>query len=170
VVRALAPDRRTARSADARASAPSRSRDIAARLGVTPRQLAPAFLTRKGFTIPKTSNVAHVDELAREVELDAATITTDRRAVPARTGADWHRYESARIRSRVARRHRFTPGWSQVHRDGEAQAVGARRPQQRTDHAIFAEVGAAFVRRQRTRDHHRGLDPECAAVAERTKV
>jgi diketogulonate reductase-like aldo/keto reductase len=50
--------------------------DLAAKLGVTPRQLALAFLTRKplAFAIPKTSNVAHVDELARDVEIDTATI------------------------------------------------------------------------------------------------
>jgi len=49
---------------------------IAKRLGATPRQVALAFLTRRAsvFAIPKSSNAAHVEELAREVELDAAAL------------------------------------------------------------------------------------------------
>lgn len=49
---------------------------IAKRVGATPRQLALAFLTRRPSTlaIPKSSNVAHVDELAHSIQLDDATL------------------------------------------------------------------------------------------------
>lgn len=49
---------------------------IARRLGATPRQVALAFLTRRPsvFAIPKSSQAAHVEELARDLTLDAATI------------------------------------------------------------------------------------------------
>lgn len=54
-------------------------RDTAARLGATPRQVALAFLTRRDsvFAIPKSSNPAHVDEIAGAdaVTLDPAAIT-----------------------------------------------------------------------------------------------
>ncbi len=45
--------------------------DVAARHGATPRQVALAFLTRVPpvFAIPKSSSVAHVDELARARDL-----------------------------------------------------------------------------------------------------
>jgi diketogulonate reductase-like aldo/keto reductase len=39
-------------------------------LDVTPRQLALAFLARKAFVIPKSSNVAHVEQIAGAAELD----------------------------------------------------------------------------------------------------
>ena len=47
--------------------------EIARRLGATPRQVALAFLTRHPsvFAIPKSSQAAHVDELARDITLDA---------------------------------------------------------------------------------------------------
>ena len=48
---------------------------LARQLGHTPRQLALAYLSRSAFAIPKSSNPAHVDELATQVTLDAATIT-----------------------------------------------------------------------------------------------
>jgi diketogulonate reductase-like aldo/keto reductase len=49
---------------------------VAQRLGATPRQVALAFLTRREsvFAIPKSSQAAHVDELAREITLDAAAL------------------------------------------------------------------------------------------------
>jgi diketogulonate reductase-like aldo/keto reductase len=49
---------------------------IASRCGATPRQVALAFLTRRPsvFAIPKSSRVAHVEELAHRVELDARAI------------------------------------------------------------------------------------------------
>lgn len=49
---------------------------IAHRLGVSPRAIALAFLTRRPsvFAIPKSSNSAHVDELAKLPALDAATL------------------------------------------------------------------------------------------------
>ena len=48
------------------------ARGVAARLGATPRQAALAYLTRRPsvFAIPKTSRVAHVEELARRRSLD----------------------------------------------------------------------------------------------------
>ncbi len=55
---------------------------IARRTGATPRQIALAFLTRYAFAIPKTSTPAHVDELANQVELDAATIAELEREFP----------------------------------------------------------------------------------------
>ncbi|HEY1554632.1 MAG TPA: aldo/keto reductase [Kofleriaceae bacterium] len=63
--------------------------ELAKRVGATPREVALAFLTRResGFAIPKSSNPAHVDELARQVELDAAAIAELERAFP--LGA-WH--------------------------------------------------------------------------------
>ena len=53
-----------------------RLQEIAARVGATPRQVVLAFLTRRPsvLAIPKTSNVAHVEELAKTVTLDDATI------------------------------------------------------------------------------------------------
>jgi len=50
---------------------------IAKRVGATPRQLVLAFLTRRQsvLAIPKSSNVAHVEELAKTVELDDATVS-----------------------------------------------------------------------------------------------
>ncbi len=51
---------------------------LAKRLGATPRQLALAYLSRNAFAIPKSSNPAHVDELA-----DADAITLDAEAITA---------------------------------------------------------------------------------------
>jgi diketogulonate reductase-like aldo/keto reductase len=50
--------------------------ELAARIDATPRQVALAFLTRNAFAIPKSSNAAHVDELAHDVTLDADAIAT----------------------------------------------------------------------------------------------
>ena len=49
---------------------------LAKRLGATPRQVALAYLARRSFVIPKSSSVAHVDELAGadRVALDAEAI------------------------------------------------------------------------------------------------
>ena len=49
---------------------------IARDRGVSPRQIALAFLTRwpQVFAIPQSSNAAHVEQLAHEVALDDATI------------------------------------------------------------------------------------------------
>jgi diketogulonate reductase-like aldo/keto reductase len=59
---------------------------IAARLAATPRQIALAYLTRRPsvLAIPKTSHVAHVDELAGadRVALDAAAISAIETAFP----------------------------------------------------------------------------------------
>jgi len=57
---------------------------IAKRLGATPREVALAFLTRRPslFAIPKSSNAAHVDELARQVELDASALAELETAFP----------------------------------------------------------------------------------------
>jgi diketogulonate reductase-like aldo/keto reductase len=55
---------------------------IARRLGATPRQVALAFLTRHAFAIPKTSSPAHVEELSKQVELDAQTIAELDREFP----------------------------------------------------------------------------------------
>ncbi|HEX2685545.1 MAG TPA: aldo/keto reductase [Kofleriaceae bacterium] len=59
---------------------------IARRLGATPRQVALAFLTRNPqvFAIPKSSNPAHVDELAAAspVVLDTAAIEAIEAAFP----------------------------------------------------------------------------------------
>ena len=57
---------------------------IAQRLGATPRQVALAFLTRRPsvLAIPKTSHVAHVGELAREITLDDEAIAAIRAAFP----------------------------------------------------------------------------------------
>ena len=57
---------------------------IAQRLGATPRQVALAYLTRRPsvFAIPKSSQPAHVDELAREVTLDADAIAAIEAAFP----------------------------------------------------------------------------------------
>jgi len=57
---------------------------IAQRLGATPRQVALAYLTRRSsvFAIPKSSQPAHVDELAREVKLDADAIASIEAAFP----------------------------------------------------------------------------------------
>jgi diketogulonate reductase-like aldo/keto reductase len=57
---------------------------IAQRLGVTPRQVALAYLTRRPsvFAIPKSSQAAHVDELAGEVTLDADAIAAIDAAFP----------------------------------------------------------------------------------------
>jgi diketogulonate reductase-like aldo/keto reductase len=53
-------------------------------LGVTPRQLALAFLAQKAFLIPKSANAAHVEQLAgaADVELDADTIAAIDAAFP----------------------------------------------------------------------------------------
>lgn len=60
---------------------------VARRLSATPRQVALAFLTRRPalFAIPKSSNAAHVDELAGadRVVLDAAAIAAIEAAFPA---------------------------------------------------------------------------------------
>jgi diketogulonate reductase-like aldo/keto reductase len=60
--------------------------DTARRLGATPRQVALAFLARNPstFVIPKTSSVAHVDELAGadRVQLDADALATLEAAFP----------------------------------------------------------------------------------------
>jgi diketogulonate reductase-like aldo/keto reductase len=59
---------------------------LAARLGATPRQVALAYLTRRPsvIAIPKTSRVAHVEELAGadRVALDAAAIAELEAAFP----------------------------------------------------------------------------------------
>jgi diketogulonate reductase-like aldo/keto reductase len=57
---------------------------IAQRLGATPRQIALAYLTRRSsvFAIPKSSQPAHVDELAHEVALDADAIAAIEAAFP----------------------------------------------------------------------------------------
>jgi len=53
-------------------------------LGVTPRQLALAFLAQKTFVIPKSANVQHVDQIAgaADVELDADTLAAIDAAFP----------------------------------------------------------------------------------------
>jgi diketogulonate reductase-like aldo/keto reductase len=60
---------------------------VAKRLGATPRQIALSFLTRQDsvFAIPKSSNPAHVNELAGadRLELDAAAIAAIDAAFPA---------------------------------------------------------------------------------------
>jgi diketogulonate reductase-like aldo/keto reductase len=61
---------------------------IGKRLGATPRQVALAFLTRDplgAFAIPKSSQPAHVDELAGayEIELDAEALAAIEAAFPA---------------------------------------------------------------------------------------
>lgn len=60
--------------------------DTARRLGATPRQVALAFLSRRpgSFVIPKTSSVAHLDELAGadRVQLDADALATLEDAFP----------------------------------------------------------------------------------------
>ena len=56
---------------------PSRELEaIAKRVGATPRQLVLAFLTRRPsvLAIPKSSNAAHVEELAKAVDVDEATL------------------------------------------------------------------------------------------------
>jgi diketogulonate reductase-like aldo/keto reductase len=57
---------------------------LAKRLGATPRQVVLAFLTRRAsvFAIPKTSDPAHVDELAKEVELDEDALAELDRTFP----------------------------------------------------------------------------------------
>lgn len=55
---------------------------LAKKLGHTPRQLALAYLSTKAFAIPKSSNAAHVDELAKSVTLDAASIAELEAAFP----------------------------------------------------------------------------------------
>jgi diketogulonate reductase-like aldo/keto reductase len=57
---------------------------LARRLDATPRQIALAFLRRAAFAIPKSSNAAHVDELAGadRVELDDAAVATIEAAFP----------------------------------------------------------------------------------------
>jgi diketogulonate reductase-like aldo/keto reductase len=57
---------------------------LAKQLRATPRQLALAYLTRKAFAIPKSANVAHVDELAgaAQLRLDAAAIAAIEAAFP----------------------------------------------------------------------------------------
>lgn len=55
---------------------------VAKRLGATPRQIALAFLARNAFTIPKSSDPAHVDELAHEVTLDDAAVHEIDRTFP----------------------------------------------------------------------------------------
>jgi diketogulonate reductase-like aldo/keto reductase len=65
---------------------------IARRVGATPRQLVLAFLTRRPsvIAIPKSSNVKHVDELARTVILDDATIHEIDAAFPVRAWRGLH--------------------------------------------------------------------------------
>jgi len=55
---------------------------LAKQLGHTPRQLALAYLSRTAFAIPKSSNPAHVDELAKLISLDAASIAAIEAAFP----------------------------------------------------------------------------------------
>ena len=57
---------------------------IAKRLGTTPRQVALAFLTRRPsvFAIPKSSQPAHVDELARDITLDSDALSELEAAFP----------------------------------------------------------------------------------------
>ena len=56
--------------------------ELAQRLGATPRQLALAFLARKAFAIPKSSDPAHVRELAAVPALDADAIAAIDAAFP----------------------------------------------------------------------------------------
>lgn len=65
---------------------------IAKRTGATPRQLVLAFLTRRPqvAAIPKSSNVAHIEELANYVELDAATLAEIDAAFPLRPWRGLH--------------------------------------------------------------------------------
>ena len=66
--------------------------EIAARRGATPRQIALAFLTRKPplFTIPKSSNLAHVRENAGalSLQLDPDDLALLEKAFPANEEAD----------------------------------------------------------------------------------
>lgn len=55
---------------------------IAHQLGATPRQVALAFLARKSFVIPKSAQPAHVEELARAIELPADAIAAIDQAFP----------------------------------------------------------------------------------------
>jgi diketogulonate reductase-like aldo/keto reductase len=57
---------------------------LARRLGATERQLALAFLARRAFVIPKTSNPAHVDDIAGAdgLTLDAAAVAELEAAFP----------------------------------------------------------------------------------------
>ena len=63
--------------------------EVAARYNATPHQIALAFLTRRPpvFAIPKSANVAHVDQLAQQVELDERAIATLDAAFPL---GRWH--------------------------------------------------------------------------------
>jgi diketogulonate reductase-like aldo/keto reductase len=65
---------------------------IARRLDATPRQLVLAFLTRRPslLAIPKSSNVMHVEELAKYVELDDATLRELDAAFPLRPWRGLH--------------------------------------------------------------------------------
>ena len=53
-------------------------------LGATPRQIALAFLARRSFVIPKSANVAHVEQIAKagDLELDDATLSAIDAAFP----------------------------------------------------------------------------------------
>lgn len=55
---------------------------VAKRLNATPRQVALAFLARRTFVIPKTSSVAHVEELAVLPTLDDAAVDAIAAAYP----------------------------------------------------------------------------------------
>ena len=57
---------------------------LAKQLDVTPRELALAFLAQKAFVIPKSSNVEHVEQLARagDLELDEDTLAAIDAAFP----------------------------------------------------------------------------------------
>ena len=56
--------------------------DLAHRFAATPRQVALAFLAKRTFAIPKSSNAAHVAELAHEIQLDTAAIAAIEAAFP----------------------------------------------------------------------------------------
>jgi diketogulonate reductase-like aldo/keto reductase len=56
--------------------------ELAHRFSATPRQIALAFLARHTFAIPKSSNAAHVEELAHEVRLDNEAIRALEAAFP----------------------------------------------------------------------------------------
>lgn len=65
---------------------------IAKRVGATPHQLVLAFLTRRPpvIAIPKSSNVTHVEEIAKTIELDEATLREIDEAFPLRPWRGLH--------------------------------------------------------------------------------
>jgi diketogulonate reductase-like aldo/keto reductase len=57
---------------------------MAQQYGATPRQLALAYLARETFVIPKSANVAHVEQIAGagDLELDDDTLAAIDAAFP----------------------------------------------------------------------------------------